>query len=280
MATAIEARTQVSRDLGDFFDGTTTSSGSTTQFNDTKLANYDDDIFVTKFNTWALAVDGTNAGEFRRVTSKSGTAVTTVAFSNTMASGVKYEIHRVADPDEKDAAVTHTINLLQGVVLWKRAHKDITIVADQFDYDVPSGFYRDQIRQIHHVSAGDDEITREIFDWEPRVDSGGANDIHLFSRLEAGEKIRVFGHQVVALSDMTDGDGFMLIMSARAAMYILKNVIAQAPNEQIQRWQTLLTTNTVEYTERLARFTDIGIPFTQRLSGMRSGGLDRDFGTP
>ncbi len=278
--TAALARTQLSHDLGDYFAGTTTSTGNTTTTTDSNLANYDDDNFVTKFETWILAIDGDNAGVWRRVTSKSGASLTHIAFANTMASGVAYEIHRIANPDEKDNAITQALNTLNGVVLFKKAHSDITIVADQFDYNVPSGFYRDQIRQVHMVSDGDTEITHELFDWEPRVDSGGGNDIHFFSRLQAGITVRVFGHQVVALSDLVDQEGEALILSARAAVHILQTIISQAPNEQIQRWQTMLTTAAGLYQERLLRFRAIGIPVTQRVPGMSSGFTDRDFGIP
>lgn len=273
------ARAQLSEDIGDVFAGTTTATGTTTTFKDTKLANYDDDNFVNKFETWVLLVDGNNAGEIRRVTSKAGTTGTVaIAFSNAVASGVKYEIHRVAHPDEKDSAITHALNLLNGVIIFKRAQAEFTTVANQFDYDVPSGFYRDQLRQIHIVSTGDTEITREIFDWEPRVDSGGGKDIHFFSRLAADQTVRVFGHQVVSLTDLTDGSGDALILSARAAMHLFNTLISQGRNEEIARWQTLWGQASAQYQERLARFREMGIPFTLRTEAYRGSAIDRDFG--
>jgi len=278
--TAALAQTQLSRDLGDHFSSTLTSAGTTTTTTDTRLSNYDDDRFVNKFDTWVEIISGTDAGLERRVTSKTGAVLTHIAFPSGADNAATYKVHRIATAAEKDDAITHVLNLLNGVILFKKAQAEITIVADQFDYDVPSGFYRDQLRQVHMVSDGDTEISHELFDWEPRVDSGGGNDIHFFSRLQAGTKIRVFGHQVVAIGDLTDGDGDALILSARAAVFILNTLITQAPNDQIQRFTTMLTTMAALYQERLVRFRRTGIPFTLRVPGMSSGFTDRDFGIP
>ena len=271
------ARTQLSRDMGDFFSSVLTSAGTTTTITDTLLDNFDDDQFVTKFLTWLKVITGTDAGLSRRITSKTGAVATHVALPTGMDNGATYEVHRIAIPDDKDDAITHALNLLNGTILFKRAQAEFTIVADQFDYNVPSGFYRDQLRQVHLVSTGDTEITRDIFDWEIRVDSGGAKDIHLFSRLSAGDTIRVFGHQVVALTDLIDGEGSALILSARAAMHIYTTIISSAPTEHVARFQTLLTNMTNLYNERLAKFIEIGIPFTLTTQAYRSGTLGRDF---
>lgn len=279
MATAAEALVQLNRDLGDHFASTTTSAGTSTTLTDTELANYDDDEFINKFDTWLKVISGTDVNLIRRITSKSGAVATHVALPTGTDSGASYQIHRVARPDDKDDAITRALNILNGVVLFKKAHSDVTIVADQFDYDVPSGFYQDQVRQIHLVSSGDTEITRQIFDWEPRVDSGGGNDIHFFSRYQAGEKVRVFGHQTVALSDFTDGDGSMLILSARAAMLIYNDIIATVPTDEVARYQTLLTNITNAYNERVVRFKQTGIPLTLRSQAYRGATTDRDFST-
>ncbi len=278
--TAALAQTQLSRDLGDHFSSTLTSAGTTTTTTDTFLSNYDDDRFVGKFDTWVEIISGTDVGLSRRVTSKSSAVLTHIAFPSGADNGATYKVHRIATPAEKDDAITHVLNLLNGVIFFKKAQSDITIVADQFDYNIPSGFYRYQVRQVHQVSDGDTEITYELFDWEPRVDSGGGNDIHFFSRLQAGTTVRVFGHQVVAIGDLVDGEGESLILSARAAMFILTTLISQAPNEQIQRFQTMLGTAAALYQERLSRFSLTGIPFTVRVPGMSSGFKDRDFGIP
>lgn len=271
------ARTQLSRDLGDHFSSTLTSAGTATTITDTLLANFDDDEFVTKFQTFLKVVTGTDAGLSRRITSKTGAAATHVALPTGMDNAATYEIHKLVLPDDKDDAVIHALNLLNGTILFKKAQAEFTIVADQFDYNIPSGFYRDQLRQVHLVASGDTEITRELFDWELRVDSGGAIDIHFFSRLQAGETIRVFGHKVVALTDLVDGEGFALILSARAAMHIYSTIIGQAPTEHVARFQTLLTNATNLYNERLVKFIEIGIPFTLRTQAYRSSTLGLDF---
>ncbi|KKN77079.1 hypothetical protein LCGC14_0364180 [marine sediment metagenome] len=275
--TTVLARTQLSRDTGDFFTSAATSTGNTTTFTDSLLANYDDDIFVTKFITWLKVTSGTDTGLSRRITGKVNGLVTHIALPNGVASSDTYEIHRLAIPDEKDDAITHALNLLNGTILFKKAQAEFTLVADQFDYDVPSGFYRDQLRQVHLVSAGDTEVSREVFDWEIRVDSGGGNDIHFFSRLQAGETIRVFGHQVVVLGDLVDGEGFALILSARAAMHIYDTIVNQAPVEDIARYQLLLGRATALYGERLTKFVEIGIPATARSEAYRAATIGLDF---
>ncbi len=277
--TSALARTALSQDMSDYFSSTTTSSGATTTTNDTLLANFDDDIFVGKFDTFILAVDGTNAGTWRRVTSKTGAALTHAAFANTMASGVAYEIHRLATPDEKDTAITRALNLLNGTILFKRSFTDVTIVADQYDYDVPSGFYRNQVRQIHMVSEGDSEITQQLFNWSIRTGSDGAHDIHFEDLLRTGASIRVWGHQVLVIGDMDDGDGFSQILSARAAVLLFTDIIANAPNEQVQRYTTLLGVADANFKTRLTTFSEPGIPLGQLIPGMTPGRRDRDFGT-
>ena len=276
--SALLARTQLSRDLGDYFSRIATSGGTTTTSTDTFVENFDDDEFVTKFQTWIKIITGTDAGLSRRITGKVGAVMTHVAFPVGMDNGATYEVHRLAIPDDKDDAITHALNLLNGTILFKKAQAELTIVTNQFDYAVPSGFYRDQLRQLHLVSAGDTEITRELFDWEIRVNSSGAAEIHFFSRMNSGDTIRVFGHQVVTLADLVDGEGFALILSARAAMHIYGTIIGQAPTEHVARFQTLLTIATSLYTERLTKFTAIGIPFTLRTQAYRSSTIGLDFG--
>ncbi len=277
LTTAL-ARTQLSKDMSDHFASVSTSSGSTTVTNDTLLTNFDDDIFVSKYDTFIYAVNGDNAGAWRRVTSKSSGALTHTAFDNTMASGVTYEIHRIGNPDEKDVAITRALNLMNGVILFKKAFSDLTMVANQFDYSMPAGFWRDQPRQIHLVSNSDDEITQELFNWTPRIDSGGTNDIHFYSRVTAGDTVRVWGHKVVAITDLVDGEPEALLLSARAAILLYTDVIAKAPQEQVARWTTILQVASASYAALLNSFRPIGIPLTALKPGMETGRRDIDFG--
>jgi hypothetical protein len=83
--------------LGQFIDddwkGTTTSAGTTTTLVDTAQSDFGEDAMR---DGWISCVDGTNAGETRRVTANDGSTTVTVApaFSNAVASGVAYEFHR------------------------------------------------------------------------------------------------------------------------------------------------------------------------------------------
>ena len=272
------ARTQLSKDIFDHFASTTTAGGGTTTTVDNLVANFDDDTFVSKYDTFIYAVAGTDAGLWRRVTSKAGITMTHVAFPNGVGNGIAYEIHRIANPDEKDVAIASALNLMNGVILFKKSFSDLTMVANQFDYGVPSGFWRDQPRQIHLVSSGDDEVTQELFNWTLRTASDGTPDIHFYDRMNADDKVRVWGHQVVAVTDLVDGEPEALLLSARAAILLYTQVISQAPQEQVSRYVSLLSVAQTTYTALLASFRPLGIPLTQLMPGMHVGRIGMDFG--
>ncbi len=276
--TAALARTQLSHDTSDFFASTTTAAGGTTTTVDNLVANFDDDIFISKHDTFIYAVAGTDIGLWRKVTSKSGITMTHVAFPNGIGNGIAYEIHRIASPDEKDAAIVRALSLLNGSVLFKKAFSDLTMVADQFDYGVPSGFWRDQVRQVHLVSRSDDEITQELFNWAPRIASDGTPDIHFYDRVRDGDTVRVWGHQAVDIGDLEDLAPEALILSARAAILLYIDIVATAPNEHIARYTTLLQAAGTYYTGLLASFRPIGMPLTALKPGMSAGNRGLDFG--
>ncbi len=276
--TAALARTQLSPDVSDFFASTTTAAGGTTTTVDNLVANFDDDIFISKYDTFIYAVAGTDIGLWRKVTSKSGITMTHVAFPNGIGNGVAYEIHRIANPDEKDAAIVRALSLLNGVVLFKKDFEDLTMVANQFDYGVPAGFWRDQVRQIHLVSRSDDEVTQELFNWAPRVASDGSPDIHFYDRVQDGDTVRVWGHKAMVIGDMDDLSPEALILAARAAILLYIDVIAQAPNEQISRYTTLLQSAGAHYTGLLNSFRPTGIPLTALKPGMNIGTRGFNFG--
>ncbi len=277
LTTAL-ARSQLSKDMSDYFASTTTAAGSTTTTVDNLVGNFDDDIFVSKYDTFILAMAGTDVGLWRRVTSKSGITMTHSAFPNGVGNGISYEIHRIGNPDEKDVAITRALAIMNGVILFKKAFADLTMVANQFDYSMPSGFYKNEPRQIHLVSNSDDEITQELFNWTMRTDSGGTNDIHFYSRITAGDTVRVWGHQVLVIGDMVDQEPQALLLSARAAILLYTDVIAKAPQEQVARWTTILQVASAQYASLLNSFRPMGIPLTDLKPGMETGRRDIDFG--
>jgi hypothetical protein len=76
--------------LGQFIDddwkGTTTSAGTTTTLVDTAQSDFGEDAMR---DGWISCVDGTNAGETRRVTANDGSTTITVApaFSKSSTAG-------------------------------------------------------------------------------------------------------------------------------------------------------------------------------------------------
>lgn len=110
-------RQDVSENMGDWLEVTTTSAGASdgTTIVCTALAEEDfggDDGAFDAF--WALVTSGNNDGELRRVARTSGydasttTLTVTRAFSNQVASGVTVELHR-NDPRVKHAAINRAL---------------------------------------------------------------------------------------------------------------------------------------------------------------------------
>jgi hypothetical protein len=133
--------------LGQFIDddwkGTTTSAGTTTTLVDTAQTDFGEDGMR---DGWISCVDGTNAGETRRVTTNDGSTTITVspAFSNAVASGVNYEFHRWEPTAKLNALDTARF---VGFPHISRVIEDATVTTDgderrfQFGGDLASGPY-------------------------------------------------------------------------------------------------------------------------------------------
>lgn len=239
MATTETARQQLSKDVGDFFTGTTTETGAAAGATlvDTSLEDFkDDDLFNPFSNVTFLPTSGTDSGNERAATSKTTKTVTMRrAFTAQIATSVTYEMHRLFTASEKDEAVTEAISLVFPMV-WVPKTAEVTIVDDQFDYDITgSGFLNDTPHQIHIVSNDDTEITRPFYDWEIRFNTSAQSRLHLLSRLNTGDTIRLFGIVAPAIADFSGTD--LLILTAQAAVYLFETNIANAMRDDTTRME-------------------------------------------
>ncbi len=233
MSTADLAREQVTRDLGDRFSTTTTANGTTTTLVDDFLTNFDDDRFVNKFDTWIKIISGstgaTDDGKIRRVTTKVGNTLTLAfALSGTTVASIVYEVFHLFRPDEYDDAV---ISALEAVfpTIFKLTTLDVVVVEGTYDYDISSAnFQNDMPRQAHIISPSDTEVTVPFFDWEKRLASANPA-IHLNEHPPVGTTVRLVGITQSLIADISTQQ--LLILSARAVLFLIEGDLAQSGNE-------------------------------------------------
>ena len=106
--TLANARKQLSKEIGDYWDSTSTSSGSSTTIVDTALkAKANDWISDAPQEMYDLVTSGTYVDEERKISSLDNTTgtLTTLAHGGTIASGVTYEVHRLFSASEKRRAL-------------------------------------------------------------------------------------------------------------------------------------------------------------------------------
>jgi hypothetical protein len=106
--TLSEARKQLSREIGDYWDSTTTSGGSSTTVVDTALkAKSNDWISDAPQEMSDLITSGTYIDEERKISSLDNTSgtLTTLAHGGTIATAVTYEVHRMFSASEKRLAL-------------------------------------------------------------------------------------------------------------------------------------------------------------------------------
>lgn len=106
--TLANCLTELSKQIGDYWSGTTTSlAGATTSVVDTALKAKAND-WITD-DAYDRITSGTNDGEERKISAldnSSGT-LTTIAHTNATASGVTYEVHRLFTASEKRRALVY-----------------------------------------------------------------------------------------------------------------------------------------------------------------------------
>jgi len=103
--TLANCRIELSKQIRDYWAGTTTGAGSSTTLVDTALKAKSND-WVTD-ETFDLITEGTYIDEERKVSSLDNTSgtLTVLAHSNTPGSGIDYEVHRMFTASEKRIAL-------------------------------------------------------------------------------------------------------------------------------------------------------------------------------
>jgi hypothetical protein len=112
--TLANARIALSKDISDYWAGTTTSAGAAggTTVIDTALMAKSND-WITDY-TYDLITSGTYANEERKVSALTNTtgALTTLAHGGQIASSVGYEVHRLFSPSDKRIALIQAAKLV------------------------------------------------------------------------------------------------------------------------------------------------------------------------
>lgn len=108
--TLENAQIELSKQLGDFWNSTTTSEGSTTAVIDTALkAKANDWIADAPQEMMDRITSGTYDNEERKISSLDNTSgtLTTLAHGGTIATAVTYEVHRLFSASEKRRALIY-----------------------------------------------------------------------------------------------------------------------------------------------------------------------------
>ncbi len=277
MATAVAARKRLSEDVGDEFNSTTTTIASgTSTLDDARLSEEEYDKLITKqASVWMAGsqTGGPSSDEERGIASKSGSILTSSrVFSVTLQASVAYELHRIFRATAKDAAITNALELCVPLV-WKELTSTFATVAEQQEYDITAdGYYQDTPHQVHLVSTLDTEITTPIYDWEMREGS----KLHFGMRITTARTIRLYGIKKPAITDISEPQ--LGIITARAAMILYEQAINQVPNDQVGRFNQLLTNARSIFQERVVRHMITPMPKHIRTSAFGGSMTDINWG--
>lgn len=279
MSTAVQARTQLSTDISDLFISAATANGAAdgSTLIDDALEDIVDDSLLQPNQTASFLITSGSADTDERTTTGKVTNTVTMRrnFSAQVSSADTYELHRQFSAAEKDRAITQALDLVFPMV-WKTVTFNVTIVADQFDYDITSaGFNNDIPHQVHRVSKGDSENTSKVYDWETRFDVGGAAKLHLFTRYETGITLRLFGIAKPTLADISGTD--LLILSSRAAMFLYETSLSSVQFDSTTVVERALALHTRLFNERVIRFMRMALPKTVRTKAIGNTRTDINF---
>lgn len=278
MATVAEAREQLSRDIGDFYEDTTTSVGNASGIDliDTRLSEEDPDAFIgdtTERAVTASIESGAQIDEERAISVLATSTLTMKrAFGGQILSGVKYQVHRGFNAENKDDAITEALDLMWPTVFKEVIAADVTIVANQKDYSVPSGFFDNIPHSVELVSTVDTEDTIILFGW--RMLNG---KVHFDNLPATGRKVRMIGIAKKALSDYVVG-GDLLVLSSRAAIYLYESASSDNPADLTGRFQGILQMHQSRLTTRTVKYTRARPAITRVTQSLRSMGSGRDWG--
>lgn len=244
MSSAVLLRTQVSKDLLDYWASTTTGSGSTTTLVDSLLQQFDDSEIRTRRASF-LMTSGSSAAEERPFVSKATDTVTvTPAFGNSITSGLTYEMHRLFRAEEKDSAVTSALTNVFPFIHVPTI-TDIAPVSGQYLFDISGQGLKDNLpTTVLWSGPGDVDLAVPLSGWEMRGVS-----LYVPYNLPITGKIRVMGMIPPTLSDITTSQE--LIVSAQAVVSLLAGAASDTPNDMLGALERLLPVWQSTYIERL-----------------------------
>ncbi|KKN71171.1 hypothetical protein LCGC14_0423340 [marine sediment metagenome] len=284
MATLDEARVQLSKDLGDNREGTTTSigAGDGSTIIDLIFGEEDVDRFFLNERKTSIFLPGTDEERVAdHVTGLTGTPVDTLTmlrvFGAQVASGAGYEVHRLFGALEKEDAINEAIDLVWPS-LFIPSRATVTTVAQQMDYDVSAaGFFRNVIRDLKIVSTADTEQEVRLFNWDNRVSDGdGVVKLHLGEQPFDARTLAIYGHKKMALADFTAGED-LLVLTARAAVYMLENELAVGFVTDTALLERLLQLNQGRFAQRLFHYKRSEIPWTMTSQMLGRGSMFNQF---
>jgi len=270
MSTALEARDQLSQDIGDFWSETTTSAGDAAGFTliDTRLKEEEVEEFLAT-RTW-LEMEVT--GDVRRVRSlQTATGELTLyrAATGQIATAKAYRIHRLFHPTDKDRAITQAIDLCRTFVMPK-ATVDITTVAEQLDYDhSAAAFINDWPRQALLISRDDTERYAMFQNWGITQDT---RLFHLNSDMEAASTIRLVGHTALTLATLTAKT--LPIITARAGMLLFEQMLSSRGRSGYI--EGALSRLSARFAERKTQNSPPQIPWTVTSNNVMRNGARQD----
>jgi hypothetical protein len=280
MATVETIRDRLSEEIGDYFKSTTTSDGADGQeLIDSELTKYDDDELIDKYNTsFLIAGSVTATGEENFATSKSGATVSMRgSYSALIPNGTAYSMHRLFSAAQKDRAVERMRKSIFPTIFLEAQH-EITIVVDQYTYDISAASFEDPNgapRDVLLVDTQDTEKTMALTHWE--IVPGQTNKLKFNTLPAAGRTVRLIGIKTAALSDYDDQDEELLV--AFAARSLFNEAIQAAPGDVAGRSGSARDYWTQE-AARLLRSNKKIPPAIREPLGFELGESDQTFLTP
>jgi len=104
--TLLNCQILLSKEIGDYWESTTTSASNTTTIVDTALLAKPND-WITDVS-YSMLTSGSYNEQERKISTSSSVStgsLTTLAFGGSVASGVTYQVHRLFEPSEKRRAL-------------------------------------------------------------------------------------------------------------------------------------------------------------------------------
>ena len=281
--TILNCEVELSKQLGDYWSSTTTSSGSNTTLVDTALMAKENDWVNDLDPCYDMITSGTYDEQERKVSSldNSGGTLTMLAHGGTIASSVTYRIHRLFSASDKRTALVHSAKKA-----FPHIHKPIWDETKAIDSDTVItaidisglGLAQNQPHQIWQSQDKDDDTVRWTRLRLYTIDGDG--NLYL-KQGTVDYDLRIIG---IGYLDFEDSGGTvgtdwsddsiaidapqLDILVAQAAVYLcLQKILPQESTGESKRWQQALAYWMNELRERRNKFGMIppSIPVNNRV---------------